>query len=68
MLSTKRISRRFGGEICRSCINEQYSVRLKPSDCLYMYPYRYQCACCGTVQNIVTGFRLTGKLKMLTKM
>ena len=65
VMTTKRIRRRFGDNICRRCINSTYHVRLNPSDCLYRYSS--ECRCCGGMHHIVAGFRLSGRLKMLLK-
>ena len=63
MLSTNRIKRRFGGEICRDCINMTYGSRLNPDDC--RYGYVYTCPCCGEIRSIVVGLSPMGRLKML---
>lgn len=63
MLSAKRIKRRFGGDICRDCINRTCHVRLDPEDCIY--GYLYTCPCCGEVRNIVANLTLVGRLKLL---
>ena len=63
MLSVKRIKRRFGGDICRDCINRTYRARLDPEDCVY--GYLYTCPSCGEVRNIVVGLTPAGRLKLL---
>ena len=65
LTGAKKIAARFGGPICRRCINAQYGVSLKPFDCKYPYPYKDTCPRCGEMQNIVDGFRISGKIKML---
>ena len=65
MLHTKRIKVRFGDDICRTCINKTYGVRLRQEDC--RYGYVYACPCCGQFKNIVVGFETMGKLKMLLR-
>ena len=67
MASFYRIRSRFGGEICRRCINAAYRAHLTPQDCRYGYPYPSRCFRCGEVHNIVTGLRLSGRLKLLFK-
>ena len=65
MLSTKRIARRYGDNICRRCINRVYHARLKNQDCVY--GYYYNCPRCKQPHHIVIGFTASGKLKMLLK-
>ena len=65
MLSTSRIKRKFGDNICRRCINRRYKVHLTPKDC--RYGYYYACRSCHELHHIVTDFTLSGHLKMLFK-
>ena len=65
MLGTKRIIDRFGDNICRHCINRKYRVHLHRNEC--KYGHVLQCPCCHESHHIVTGFKFTGQLKMLTK-
>ena len=65
MLNPKPIHDRFGDYICRRCINKEYRVKLVPPDC--QYGYDYICPRCHEKHHIVTGFTLSGRLKMLLK-
>ena len=66
MAGIRAINRNLGIAVCRRCISRVYDVRLLPEDCVYDdYPQR--CSCCRQVHNIVVGFRISGKLKMLFK-
>lgn len=66
MVTISKIISKFGGNICRRCINETFNSTLLSEDCLYeMYPSK--CSCCGEMRNIVSGFRSSGKIKLLFK-
>ena len=65
MLDAKPIHDRYGDYICRRCINREYHVKLVPSDC--KYGYDHVCPCCLMKRHIVTGFNLSGRIKMLFK-
>lgn len=65
MVTIADIRRRYGVHICRRCINEEYPVKLDPENCIYDCHYPRNCPRCGEMQNIVTGFRLSGKAKLL---
>ena len=65
MVTIDTIRRRYGVHICRRCINEEYHVKLDPENCIYDCHYPRKCPRCGEMQNIVTGFRLSGKAKLL---
>lgn len=67
MAGLNSIHKKYGANICRKCINREYDVHLKSSDCLYHNPFPSICSCCGEPKNIVTGLRLTGRLKLLGK-
>ncbi len=67
MVTMKKIHKRFGGNICRQCINVTYDTHLKHFDCLYGTPYPGNCPSCGEMKNIVTGLRFSGFLKLLTR-
>ena len=66
MINTKKIAERYGGNICRRCINEDYRVHLTPDDCMYSKK-KQECPRCGWLSNIVNGFTFSGKRKMLFK-
>lgn len=59
------IRQRYGVHICRRCINEEYGVRLTSQDCVYDCHYPRKCPRCGEMRNIVTGFRFSGRAKLL---
>lgn len=65
MVTIHKIQTRFGGNICRSCLNETYRANLERADCQYDYPFPTRCACCKEMKNIVTDLRLSGKRKLL---
>jgi len=67
MMTENAVFQNAGGNICRRCINRKYHTNLKRSDCLYGIGYPCVCASCGTVQNIVTGLRLLGRIKLLVR-
>ena len=46
---------------CRSCLNQEYGLNLKPKDCLYE-DYPYVCQYCGEVKNIVNDIRFRKKM------
>ena len=66
MLTTKRIVSKYGGNICRHCINAQYHIHLYPADCVY--EDHRKCPRCREVKNIVGGFQGKGVWKMLLKL
>lgn len=59
MITTKKIEKRFGGYICRRCINEVYKVNLTRHDCVYKS--FDVCPRCGVEHNIVHDFRSSGR-------
>ena len=64
MNKLQTIRREQNVQTCRRCINQLYHVELLPKDCKYGNPYPHPCPVCGEMQNIVTGFRLSGKIKL----
>ncbi len=48
---------------CRQCINDKLGIRLVAGDCIYDI-YQNNCQCCGTVKNIVSDVRWTGRFKI----
>ena len=66
MATMQSIKERFGGYICRHCINEVYGMQLRPADCLYdLYPR--ECARCGKMHNIVRKVRLGKRILLSIK-
>lgn len=63
----RSIRETYGRDICRRCLNRLCRTRLEPSDCRYAEPYPQLCPCCGEMRSIVTGFSLSGRLKLLGK-
>lgn len=66
MLSARPVRKKYGGYLCRRCLNRQYRVRLNPRD--VRYRHMRVCPLCHSTDHLVVGFRLTGKLKMLFKL
>ena len=62
-----RVRKKYGHNICRRCINREYHVHLRHSDCQYGNPFPGLCSCCGQPNNLVTGLKATGRLKLLGK-
>ena len=67
MAVNRFIQKQYGRDICRRCINQLFGVHLKHKDCRYGVPYPQRCRACGEMRNIVTGLRMTGKLKLFGK-
>ncbi len=67
MLTVKRIKKRFGGNVCRQCINKTYHIHLRHKNCIYALPFPALCQCCREMKNIVTGLRFSGYLITITK-
>lgn len=65
MVNIARIREDYGDNICRRCINRKYHSKLQPNDC--QYGYTYVCPVCKKMHNIVVGFSLTGRGKLLFK-
>lgn len=66
MLTMNRIRTKYGGNLCRRCINEAYQVQLQTNDCWYEY-YPHVCPRCGEIHNIVNDLKLSAKLRLLLK-
>ena len=67
MVTKRKIKKRFGGSICRQCINKTYRVHLLHTDLKYELIYPVQCPACGEMKNIPAGFRFGGFMKLLYK-
>ena len=67
MVTIGKIISKFGGNICRQCINKKYNIHLIHKDCRYDIIYPSLCPKCNEMKNIVTGFQLSGYLKLLFK-
>ena len=66
MASIEQVKQHFNGSVCRRCINNAYKVNLTRGDCHYYY-YPRNCACCKEMKNIVSGFTISGRVKMIFK-
>ena len=62
MLTTKPIVKKYGGNICRRCINEAYKTSLRHKDC--NYGRSGVCPRCRAIRHIVSGFTFSGMKKM----
>ena len=68
MKQIDKIHLELGSKVCRRCINQQYHADLLPRDCLYEAgEYVQPCSSCHGMHHIVSGFRLSGRLKLLFK-
>ena len=67
MVTISQVRRKFGGLVCRRCVNAAFNARLLSSDCLYESGEASYCPGCDGTHHIVSGFRLSGKLKLLFK-
>lgn len=67
MITFGKLKKLYGGNVCRQCINKTYKVHLLHTDCVYGLMYPAKCSSCGEMKNIVTGLRISGVLKSLTK-
>ena len=67
MVSTSQIRRKFGGLICRRCINAAYGVHLQSADCIYESETPSYCPNCDGTHHLVSGFRPSGQIKLLFK-
>ena len=63
----REIIGRYGGLVCRRCINDLYGANLTQRDCVYDGPYERQCKCCGKMRHIVWDLKASGKRKLLFK-
>ena len=66
MITISRIKKDFGGPICRSCINNRYSVKLSRKHCRYE-KHSDVCPSCGERKHIVKRLSLLGYLKGIGK-
>ena len=64
MLTIKKITKKYGGPICRACIKAEYNVALERRDCKYMR-HSDTCPCCGERKHIVKGLKFSGFMKGL---
>ena len=67
MANMEAIKKRFGGHICRRCLNEVYGLSLQPEDCRYENFCPSVCPRCGEVQNIVSRVSLPQRILLYFK-
>ncbi len=68
MVTIKTIRKKFGGNVCRQCINKEYGVHLLHTDCKYdMMMYPMLCPSCNEMKNIVSGLQISGLAKLMFK-
>ena len=67
MLTTRRIRKYYGGNVCRHCLNYMLQIHLYSKDCKYEKEYDVCPACKNENKHIVKGFKLSGKLKTMGK-
>ena len=65
MISIRKIRTRFGGPICRRCINKEYHYHLTRKDC--RYGDVILCPCCREEHHAVIGLKISGRLKTLIR-
>ena len=66
MVTIKKIRKEMGFRVCLDCINQRYHVHLTEDDCLYAGLYPQMCHQCRQLtDDVIRGFRWTGKLKLL---
>jgi hypothetical protein len=65
MATERSVYKKLGNNVCRRCICKEFGVDLRPEDCIYKNPFPDVCHQCGELRNLVTGFRLSGKRKLL---
>ena len=63
MLTIHKIHKKYGGNVCRQCINKAFGIHLNHTDCKYDLLYPGKCPGCGEMKNIVTGLRMSGRFK-----
>lgn len=64
MANMESIHEDLGPNVCRHCIKKRYKVDLRPEDCIYAH-FPGNCSCCKEPHNLVTGLKLSGRLKLL---
>jgi len=67
MSALQSIRKEFGRDVCRRCLNQLCQAQLEGTDCVYGDPYPRRCPCCGEMRHIVSGLRLSGRLKLFGK-
>ena len=63
MFNLKPILMEFGEPICLRCLNRRYEVHLAHRDCREEGPR--ECPCCRKAGNVVTGLKLSGRVKLM---
>lgn len=52
------------GRYCRSCINREYHLNFRSSDCIYM-DFPYECMLCKEQKNIVREIHAVSRIKLI---
>ena len=60
----QKLEIRYGGHLCRRCLDRHYKVHLSHRD---VREVEGTCPCCGKQGRLVTGLKLGGRIKMLGK-
>lgn len=66
-MTYKELKKYALGHMCRSCINKVFGIqknKLIRDDCEYN-PYMGRCINCNDMRNIVSGLKLSGKVKLI---
>lgn len=64
MVSIRKMKQKYGGLICRACLNENYPKKyVHHSECLYTD--LQICACCKAEKYLVRWVMLEGQIRML---
>ena len=63
MLTYKYLKEHAFVDLCRDCMNEKYSLKLKKRDYLYYHGNR-ECAGCGECRHIVSSIRKGKRYKV----
>lgn len=65
LLSMKKLTKEYGGPICRACLNEMSGVHLRRKNCWYV-SYQGICPRCNQDdKNLVAKLRFSGKVKVM---
>ena len=64
MLSIKKIKKKYGGLICRSCLNENYPRQyIHHNECIYTN--LEECPLCKENKYLVRSIKLVGRLRLI---
>ena len=65
MLTLKHVIVEYGENICLRCLNRHLGVHLAHRDVVETNPR--DCACCKKTGSVVTGLKMTGRIKLIGK-